>query len=252
LEKMAKIDFLLMPSAVAPSLSTPFQSLAHPETRFQQTIRAVKKWSLVARKHQFRIIVVDNTGYIEQLRREILNFAPESDFVFLEAPPPTISSIRKGKGAGESESILFALKSLSLPSSTVVAKVNARYFVTNAVFLAESLADTFDLAAWPNERLDMVDTSFFLAQAGFLESLMQKVLVQVDDVQGQIVESLYAKYAIQDTSCNFARLKYSPAIVGQSGTTGKWASRWNEARTVSVVVRFRNCLLRSARRLKLV
>ena len=120
-----------------------------------------------------------------------------------------------------------------------MAKVNARYFTTNGYFLLSEIEYDFDFAAWPRPLLDTVDTTFFAGKAGFLEKYISRIAIEVDDLREQFVEVLYANYTIRNSECQYVRLNYAPATLGQSGTTGAIASRWNEARTVSLVVRLR-------------
>ena len=238
------LDVLLMPSAVAPSRETPFQVLLDPKTRFKQTVKSIRRWSLLAKKHGFTIVVADNTGHSERLRLACTRLLPPEQLIFLDVPAPTAESTSRGKGAGESESLLFALQKLKLHPDSIVAKVNARYYTTNGYFLISEIDSEFDFAAWPRPQLDTVDTTFFAGKAGFLEKYIARIAVEVDDLREQFVEILYADYSIRNKDCNFVRLNYAPATLGQSGTTGAVASRWNEARTVSAVVRMRSWVRR--------
>jgi len=237
---MSKLDVLLMPSAVAPNPDTPFQALTDPDIRFKQTVASIKRWAKLARKYDFTIVVADNTGYASRIEGATNTLLPKHQLLVIDVPTPTSESTSRGKGAGESESLLFALQKLKLQPESIVAKVNARYYTTNGHFLISEIEEEFDFAAWPRPRLDTVDTTFFAGKAGFLETYIARIAVEVDDLREQFVEVLYADYSIRNTECKFVRLNYAPATLGQSGTTGAVASRWNEARTVSLVVRIRS------------
>ena len=225
---MSKLDVLLMPSAVAPSPDTPFQALTDPDIRFKQTVASIKRWAKLARKYDFTIVVADNTGYASKIEGATNTLLPRHQLLGIDVPTPT------------SESLLFALQKLKLQPELIVAKVNARYYTTNGHFLISEIEEEFDFAAWPRPRLDTVDTTFFAGKAGFLETYIARIAVEVDDLREQFVEVLYADYSIRNIECKFVRLNYAPATLGQSGTTGAVASRWNEARTVSLVVRIRS------------
>ena len=67
---MAKLDALLMPSAVAPSPDTPFQALVGATIRLRQTVAAVKYWVRRANKFHFRIMVANNTNFAEQINEK--------------------------------------------------------------------------------------------------------------------------------------------------------------------------------------
>lgn len=233
------LDVLLMPSAVAPSPETPYQALLDPKIRFEQTIASVKRWARLARKYGFVIVVADNTGYSSRIEAATINLLPTGQLLVIDVPTPTAESTARGKGAGESESLLFALQKLKLHPDSIVAKVNARYYTTNGYFLISEIDTDFDFAAWPRPQLDTVDTTFFAGKAGFLEKYIARIAVEVDDLREQFVEVLYADYSIRNADCAYVRFNYAPATLGQSGTTGAVASRWNEARTVSLVVRLR-------------
>jgi hypothetical protein len=237
---MSKLDVLLMPSAVAPSVDTPYQALLDPGIRFKQTIASIKRWAKLARKYDFIIVVADNTGYSSRIEAATLNLLPTGQLLVIDVPTPTAESTSRGKGAGESESLLFALHKLRLSPETIVAKVNARYYTTNGYFLLSEIEHEFDFAAWPRPQHDTVDTTFFAGKASFLEKYIARIAVEVDDLREQFVEVLYADYSIRNADCEFVRFNYAPATLGQSGTTGAVASRWNEARTVSLVVRTRS------------
>jgi hypothetical protein len=237
---MASLDYLIMPSAVAPSPLTPYQALLNPEIRFNQTIRAIKKWAKAAKKHEFRIIVADNTGWARRIESVIHKSDLGSKMItVLDVPSPTSEEIARGKGAAETACLMYALNSLELEDSSLVAKVNARYFVTNGMFLVANLSDSFQFAAWPRPKLDSVDTTFFLGSAGFLETIFPYVYKETDDLAEKFVENLYADFSLRITRCDFERLAYAPAIHGQSGTTASVASPFNEARLVSILVRAR-------------
>ena len=233
------LDVLMMPSAVAPSAHTPFQALLDPEIRFKQTISSIRRWAKLAKKYNFQIVVADNTGYASKIESASQGLLPAEQLLVFDVPPPSAESTARGKGAGESESLLFALQKLKLNPESIVAKVNARYFTTNGFFLLSEIENEFDFAAWPRPQLDTVDTTFFAGKAGFLERYIAMIAVEVDDLREKFVEVLYADYSIRNRNCKFVRLNYAPATLGQSGTTGAVASRWNEARTVSLVVRIR-------------
>jgi hypothetical protein len=109
----------------------------------------------------------------------------------------------------------------------------------NGLYLIDELEDDFDFAAWPRPYLDSVDTTFFVGKAGFLQQAFAYVYAETDDLKEKFVENLYADYSIRNTACRYQRFNYSPAIKGQSGTTGSKASPLNEFRIVSFIVRVR-------------
>lgn len=240
---MAKLDALLMPSAVAPSQDTPFQALVDPQIRLRQTVKAIDYWVGRAHKSDFKIMVVDNTNFAEGIKdalpRKILSspLLAVHDVSLLSS-----EDLKRGKGAGETLTLMLGLRLLNLPDEAIVAKVNARYIATNGLYLVEELEDSFDFAAWPRPRLDSVDTTFFAGKAGFLVDAFEYVYEKTDDLKQDFVENLYADFAIRNPSCNFIRFNYCPAIKGQSGTTGSKASPLNEFRIISFVVRFRKRL----------
>ena len=240
---MAKLDALLMPSAVAPSHDTPFQALVDPQIRLRQTVKAIHYWVGRAYKSNFRIMVVDNTGYADQIKDALPRKILSSPFLEIHnVPLLSAEDVKRGKGAGETSTLMSGLRLLNLPDEAILAKVNARYIATNGLYLVEELEDSFDFAAWPRPRLDSVDTTFFAGRAGFLVDAFEYVYEKTDDLKQNFVENLYADFAIRNPDCNFIRFNYCPAIKGQSGTTGSKASPLNEFRIVSFVVRFRRKL----------
>jgi hypothetical protein len=240
---MAKLDALIMPSAVAPSTSTPFQALVNPKVRLTQTIKAVRFWTNLAEKLDFQIVVVDNTGYAEQIKAGLpARFRNSTKLQCIDLPAISEADIARGKGAGETSTLISGLNFLALGENAVVAKVNARYITTNGIFLIEEIDYDFDFAAWPRPRLDSIDSTFFAGKVKFLREAFQYVYGETDDLKEKFVENLYADYAIRNPKCNFVRFNYSPAIKGQSGTTGSKASSLNEFRLVSFVVRIRKSI----------
>lgn len=240
---MARLDALIMPSAVAPSSNTPFQALVDPKIRLKQTIKAVNYWVKLAEKYDFAVLVVDNTNY----RTQILNSLPprtakSPKLTVIEVPPISPQDTKRGKGAGETSTLIAGLEYLALPDEAIVAKVNARYINTNGMFLLEELDDLFDFAAWPRPHLESVDTTFFAGKVAYLRQAFDYVYRETDDLREKFVENLYADFSIRNTKCNFVRFNYSPAIKGQSGTTGSTASPFNEFRMVSFLVRSRKKL----------
>jgi len=237
---MAKLDALIMPSAVAPSTKTPFQALVDPKIRLAQTVKAVRFWTNLAEKLDFQIVVVDNTGYAEAIKVGLPASSRESQKLqIIDLPVISDADIARGKGAGETSTLISGLNHLNLHENAVVAKVNARYITTNGIFLIDEIDSEFDFAAWPRPRLDSIDSTFFAGKVQFLREAFQFVYAETDDLQEKFVENLYADYSIRNSNCNFVRFNYSPAIKGQSGTTGSKASLLNEFRLVSFVVRFR-------------
>ena len=237
---MAKLDALLMPSAVAPSPDTPFQALVDPGIRLRQTVDAINFWVRRAERFNFRVMVVDNTSYAKQIRAALPKRISKSDLLEIhDVPQQSIQDIKRGKGAGETSTLIQGLARLDLSQEAIVAKVNARYKTTNGLYLIDELEDDFDFAAWPRPYLDSVDTTFFAGKARFLKSAFDFVYLETDDLKEKFVENLYADYSIRNPSCRFQRFSYSPAIKGQSGTTGSAASALNEFRIVSFIVRLR-------------
>jgi hypothetical protein len=248
---MAKLEALIMPSAVAPSPETPFQALLDPEIRLRQTVKAICYWVKQAEKKNFKILVVDNTGYatniLQALPRKV---AGASNLQIVDIPPITKADTSRGKGAGETSTLIAGLKILDLNDEAIVAKVNARYITTNGLFLIEEVEERFDFVAWPRPLLDSVDTTFFAGRSGFLREAFGYVYSETDDLRERFVENLYADYSIRNPNCNYVRFSYSPAIKGQSGTTGSHASPLNEFRMVSTLVRGRKSLRLALRFLK--
>ena len=240
---MAKLDALLMPSAVAPSSDTPFQALLDPRVRLSQTVKAINFWVGKAHRFDFRIMVVDNTNFAKGIKSALPQKTLNSSLLEIHDVPPLLSQdILRGKGAGETSTLMAGLALLDLPDHAIVAKVNARYITTNGLFLIDELEDDFDFAAWPRPRLDSVDTTFFVGRVGFLDDAFKFVYEKTDDLKENFVENLYADFSIRNQNCRYMRLNYCPAIKGQSGTTGSKASPLNEFRIVSIVVRCRKMI----------
>jgi hypothetical protein len=237
---MAKLDALLMPSAVAPSPSTPFQALVDPSVRLTQTIKAVQYWVRKAERFDFKVLVVDNTNYADRIKLGLPNRIARSEHLKIEdVPPISASDVTRGKGAGETSTLIAGLRLLNLPPGSIVAKVNARYITTNGLFLIDELEAGFEFAAWPRPRLHSVDTTFFAGEVEFLSKAFDFVYQQTDDLKEKFVENLYADISIRNSECVYERFAYSPAIKGQSGTTGSKANPLNEFRVVSFIVRAR-------------
>ena len=237
---MAKLDALLMPSAVAPSPDTPFQALVDPKIRLRQTVSAINYWVRRANRFGFKIMVVDNTNYAEQIKAALPKRTLNSRLLQIhDVPQLTLNDIQRGKGAGETSTLIQGLALLDLPGDAIVAKVNARYKTTNGLYLVDELESNFDFAAWPRPYLDSVDTTFFVGKVRYLTTAFDFVYTETDDLKEKFVENLYADYSIRNPLCRFQRFGYSPAIKGQSGTTGSKASALNEFRIVSSIVRCR-------------
>jgi hypothetical protein len=240
---MAKLDALLMPSAVAPSPDTPFQALIDPRIRLNQTVKAIQYWVGKAEASDFRILVVDNTNFAKEIKSALPRKIQNSSLLEIrEVPLISPQDVLRGKGAGETSTLMAGLALLDLPVDSIVAKVNARYIVTNGLYLIDELEENFDFAAWPRPRFDSVDTTFFVGRIGFLNDAFKYVYEKTDDLKENFVENLYADYSIRNQNCRYIRFNYCPAIKGQSGTTGSKASPLNEFRVVSLVVRFRKMI----------
>lgn len=237
---MAGIDALIMPSAVAPPVSTPFQALTDPSIRLNQTLRAIDYWVNVAEKRHFRILVADNTQFATAIKKSLSKKARKSRFLeIIDVPPVSDFDTSRGKGAGETSTLRRALEHLNLHNDAIVAKVNARYITTNGIYLLDEIDNIFDFAAWPRPLLDSVDTTFFAGKVKFLREAFEFVYENTDDLKEDFVENLYADFSIRNPTCRFVRFNYCPATKGQSGTTGTNASPLNEFRMVSLLLRIR-------------
>lgn len=238
---MAKLNALLMPSAVAPSPDTPFQALVDPHIRLGQTVKAIRYWVRQANRFNFKIMVVDNTNFAEQIKAALPQRTLKSPLLEIhDLPLLSSEDTKRGKGAGETSTLIQGLALLNLPPNANVAKVNARYITTNGTYLIDALTDDFDFAAWPRPRLDSVDTTFFVGKAGFLQHAFSYVYDETDDLRERFVEKLYADYSIRNSECRYQRFNYSPAVIAQSGSTGQKTHPLNESRLVSLLVRYRN------------
>lgn len=243
---MAKLDALIMPSAVAPSPDTPFQALVDPKIRLRQTVGAINYWVRRANKYGFKIMVVDNTNFAEQIKDALPKRTLNSPLLQIhDVPQLTLKDIRRGKGAGETSTLIQGLAQLDLPGDAIVAKVNARYKTTNGLYLIDELESDFDFAAWPRPNLESVDTTFFVGKARFLKLAFFHVYEETDDLKEHFVEKLYANYSIRNPECRFQRFSYCPAVIAQSGSTGRKTHPLNESRLVSGLVRSRKLLVSS-------
>ena len=235
---MARLDALIMPSAVAPSPNTPHQTLIDPNTRLRQTVKAVTHWVKRGELSNFQVLVADNTNYgaiiLESLPAKI---AHSKILKIIDVPSISKEDILRGKGAGETSTLIAALIELDLPGNSKVAKVNARYKTSNGLYLVEQLSEKFDFAAWPRQDFLSLDTTFFVGKASFLFDAFEYVYRETDDLAGKFVEILYADFTLRNSQCRFERFDYSPSVIAQSGSTGAKTHLLSEARVVSVVVK---------------
>jgi len=124
---MAKLDALLMPSAVAPSPDTPFQALLDPRIRLNQTLKAISYWVSKAHAFDFRIMVVDNTNFAQEIKSALPQKVRNSKLLeVLDVPPLSPQDIQRGKGAGETSTLLAGLALLNLPAKNVVSTESKR------------------------------------------------------------------------------------------------------------------------------
>jgi hypothetical protein len=196
------------------------------------------------------VLVLDNTKFAGEIEANISKKFLHSPFLEIrDIPQLSTHDIARGKGAGETLTLLEGLKILEMPSDAIIAKVNARYITTNGLYLIDQLDDSFDFAAWPRPHLDSVDTTFFAGKAGFLQEAFKFVYAETDDLRQKFVEKLYADFSIRNPDCNYQRFSYSPAIIAQSGSTGQKTHRFNEVRMVGDFVRFRERVVKSILRI---
>ena len=80
---MAKLEELLMPSAVARSLDTPFQAVVDSKSRLLTAVNAI---SCRATGYDFRVRVVSNINFVELIRATL----PKS---FLKSPSLEIHDV---------------------------------------------------------------------------------------------------------------------------------------------------------------
>lgn len=218
---MARLDALIMPSAVAPSPNTPHQTLINPNIRLGQTVKAITHWVKRAEKSNFQILVADNTNYGAVIRESLpAKIAQSKILKIIDVPPISKEDVLRGKGAGETSTLIAALIELNLPGNSKVAKVNARYKTSNGLYLIERLSEKFDFAAWPRQDFSSVDTTFFVGKASFLHDAFEYVYRETDDLAGKFVEILYADFTLRNSQCDFERFDFSPSVMAQSGSTG--------------------------------
>lgn len=248
---MARLDALIMPSAVAPSPDTPHQALIDPNVRLKQTVKAISHWVKRAERGNFQVLVVDNTKYGDVIRESLpKRVANSKKLRIIDIPPVGIEDIRRGKGAGETSTLIAALAELNLPGESYVAKVNARYKTSNGLYLISKLSDEFDFAAWPRRDFSSVDSTFFVGKVSFLTSAFEYVYRETDDMAGKFVEILYADYSIRNPQCSFERFDFTPSVIAQSGSTGDKTHFLSEARVVSMVIKFRAFIYQVFSRIK--
>jgi hypothetical protein len=236
--------FILLPSAVEPPSNMPFLALRDPSVRFKQTLKALRFWSKFQNLDGFDVNVVigDNTGWSKRLFQSASKGYRDGSLIFVEVPRPLDEVILRGKGAAETEALIFMLNQVQIPQEAFVIKMTARQYCVNAADLLVRIPATANFAAWPRPFLDSIDSRFFIGRAAFLREVLPIIANGTDDMSGAYVENLYAQICIWDNRHGFVRLDHEPGILGQAGTTGTQLSILSESVLIGYFVAFRNLL----------
>lgn len=236
--------FILLPSAVEPPSSMPFLALRDKSARYEQTIKALKFWSSFQTLEGFEVKVVigDNTGWSDRLYKGAQKHYAEGSLFSVDVPAPNDDVIQRGKGAAETDSLLWMLRQIDIPDSALVIKMTARQYCVNAADLLVHMPSESNFAAWPRPFLDSIDSRFYIGRAGYLRKVLPVVSKETDDLKGIFVEHLYAQLCIWDNRGGYVRLEHEPGILGQAGTTGTQLSRLSESVLIAYLVNFRRFL----------
>lgn len=210
------LGYVILTAAVTPDPR--FGSvLSDPKVRLGQYHNALAYWSKVAEKRDWKVLVVETTGFAAhdlvtpaEQRVQALNFHPDDALV------------RRGKGAIEAAAIDFLLREADVPSSATFYKVTGRLTLANS---SQLLTEVADGAALARRTIDgkYCDTRLFATQAAFWREHLGAMAEEVDETCGRYLEHVLAFRLVRAEylhDVSVERFKRRPILVGISGTTG--------------------------------
>lgn len=180
------------------------------------------------------IVFCENSDYGITVFENLIPIAKKhgNQLELLSFSGDTTTLMEKGKGYGEGEIIQYALaNSRLLQKDSYMMKLTGRLFVDNIVAIEKCLKQDKIYFNIPNiHRMDIYDTRLYAMPIAVYKTYFQDVYKQVNDSQGDFLESVYTDVILRENLKvrNFPRY---PRITGISGSNGliysytEWKSR---------------------------
>ena len=151
-------DVLFLSAAIAISSLTPDTKLLDENERLSCAEKGLKQW-IKSVPDTVKIVLVENTGYAKYFKDRYGN-----RIHVIDAPPPSVEIVLKGKSACFTEQALFALANwpITYDPSVKIVFANAKNFIPNGNFLLKRLPSNSKNAFFYIGNTSYIDLSFFL------------------------------------------------------------------------------------------
>ncbi len=194
------------------------------ERRLEYTLEGIGEW--VARVPELRIVVCDGSNV--DLTSTIREKWPTSTIEVLHFQNNEKKVARFGKGFGEGQIIMFALKkSQLLRQAPVFMKCTGKLWVENFHEVLANIRRTNGfMIRWRADEHGQrkpfwVDTRFFVVEKTFFRKHLASAYRDVDIRAGHYIEHVYAERLGKISAVRKLRFVVKPEIHGVSGSTGQ-------------------------------
>ncbi len=205
---------LLITSAI--NVSAPGTKLADPAERLALTLRGIERWLRTPTIES--LVIVDGSGVDYSSQLDELNRSTQKHLEFLAFQNNAELVRVKGKGYGEGEIVLHALKhSRTLSSADAFAKCTAKLYVRNYAKCLRAFNGRFACGVYGKNSIRCLDTRFYISSREFWLKHFSQDHLRVDDPHGYYIEHSYLDRLRENKIGGFT-LPIPPWIEGRSGS----------------------------------
>ena len=207
---------LLITSAIKPNNKVNYIKMSDSKFRLERTLRAIEKWR--ENIPNIKIVIVDGTNF---------NLKPYiyKDIECLFYENDLFKNPSRGKGSGESQDIVYALKnSKTIENNPNIMKITAKYWINNIHLLKKSdLFCKFKCKPIISNffSLQYISTVFMCFHKEFYLQNFENLQDLVDDsIHHNDIEHIMAKQIIKKKINNYI-FGGIPLVEGWCGTSDK-------------------------------
>jgi hypothetical protein len=205
---------LLITSAI--HVSAPGTKLDDPNERLELTLKGIERWLAMPSVHS--LVIVDGSGFDYSAQVSELNRVAEKQVEFLAFRNNAERVRVQGKGYGEGEIVLHALKhSETLMKAKFFAKCTAKLYVRNYARCLAVFNSKFMCGVYGKNSIRCLDTRFYISSREFWLKYFADAHVRVDDPRGYYIEHSYLD-RLRENGIRGFTLPVPPLIEGRSGS----------------------------------
>jgi hypothetical protein len=205
---------LLITSCITPSATA--VKLSDPTERLALTLDAIGLW--LKNPAVESMVIVDGSDYDFSAQIEQLNQGAGKPAEFLRFRNNEARVRTQGKGYGEGEIVLHALKhSHTLKASPYFAKSTGKLYVRNYARCLAAFNNEFQCAVKGKYRIESLDLRLYFASREFWLKNLADAHFRVDDPSGYFLEYTYLD-RLREIGARGITLTIPPIVTGRSGS----------------------------------